>query len=132
MLLTPQHRRSNRRRKPTQKVEKSSPATYDVSLQCDEEFASSETEKKVSELSPTIYSTLKNLKMTDAEITQNMSTEEGQLKLAGKVLEYVFDIYDECPDEEGYEYDKDYYLASSCYSSFVDEEIAALRMQKKK
>jgi len=64
MLLTPQHRRSNRRRKPTQKVEE--------------------------------------------------------------------DMYSECPYEEGYEYNKDHYLASTRYSSFVDEEIAALRMQKKK
>ncbi len=34
---------------------------------------------------------------------------------------------EDLPFFKGYEYDKEYYLASSSYSSFVDKEIAALR-----
>lgn len=34
------------------------------------------------------------------------------------------DIYDECPDGKGYEYDKDMYLANDHYAQMVDEEIA--------
>tara|TARA_R110002074_G_scaffold343058_1_gene513546 strand:- start:292 stop:570 length:279 start_codon:yes stop_codon:yes gene_type:complete len=34
---------------------------------------------------------------------------------------------EELPFFKGYEYDKEYYRASSSYSSFVDKEIAALR-----
>ena len=34
---------------------------------------------------------------------------------------------EELPFFEGYEYDKEYYLASSSYSSFVDKEIAELK-----
>jgi hypothetical protein len=34
------------------------------------------------------------------------------------------DIYDECPiAPEGFEYNKDYYIASTSYSNFIDNEI---------
>ena len=38
------------------------------------------------------------------------------------------DIYADCPVIEGFEYDKDYYLASSNYSTFIDNEIAKLTL----
>ena len=37
---------------------------------------------------------------------------------------------DDCPYEAGYEYDREYYKASSKYSTFMDGEIAALRKAK--
>ena len=37
------------------------------------------------------------------------------------------DIYEDCPCFPGFEYDKDYYLASSSYSTFIDTEIAKMR-----
>ena len=41
------------------------------------------------------------------------------------------EVYDDdCPFEEGYEYDIEYYKASSKYSTFVDDEIKALRKAK--
>ncbi len=36
------------------------------------------------------------------------------------------DIYADCPHWPGFEYDKDYYLASSSYSTFIDGQIAAM------
>jgi len=36
------------------------------------------------------------------------------------------DIYEDCPHFPGFEYDKDYYLASSSYSTFIDGQIAAM------
>ncbi len=36
------------------------------------------------------------------------------------------DIYEDCPYFPGFEYDKDYYLASSSYSTFIDGQIAAM------
>jgi hypothetical protein len=36
------------------------------------------------------------------------------------------DIYEDCPCFPGFEYDKDYYLASSSYSTFIDTEIAKM------
>ena len=38
------------------------------------------------------------------------------------------DIYADCPVIEGFEYDKDYYLASSNYSTFIDNKIAKLTL----
>ena len=90
MLLTPQHRRSSRiSRKAVQPAKKT---TYDLSLQCDEEFASD----------------------WDAKKEKRVLSEE--------------DIYADCPVIEGFEYDKDYYLASSNYSTFIDNEIAKLTL----
>jgi len=91
MLLTPQHRRSSRlsRKAVSPAKEDISPAkkeTYDLSLQCDEEFAS---DHKAQTKTPVI--------------------EE--------------DIYTDCPVLEGFEYDKDHYLASDGFASFIDEEI---------
>jgi hypothetical protein len=41
------------------------------------------------------------------------------------------EVYDDdCPYEAGYEYDREYYKASSKYSAFVDDEIMALRKAK--
>ena len=37
------------------------------------------------------------------------------------------DIYGDCPYFPGFEYDKDYYLASSRYSAFIDNEIAKMQ-----
>jgi len=85
MLLTPQHRRSSRLgAKAVSPVKKE---TYDLSLQCDEEFASDQKTKTK---------------------TQEVVEE---------------DIYADCPVEEGFEYDKDHYLASDRFASFIDEEI---------
>jgi len=36
-------------------------------------------------------------------------------------------IYEDCPYFPGFVYDKDYYLASSSYSTFIDTEIAKMR-----
>jgi hypothetical protein len=42
------------------------------------------------------------------------------------------DIYDECPTApEGFEYDKDYYLSSTLYSNFIDNEIKKYKIDKK-
>jgi len=81
MLLTPQHRRSSRLSRKATKPKIAKKETYDLSLQCDEEFASD----------------------WDAN-------------------------YTDCPVIEGFEYDKDYYLASSNYSTFIDNEIAKLTL----
>ena len=91
MLLTPQHRRSSRLSEkavsPAKKdVSPAKKETYDLSLQCDEEFASDQKTK-----------------------TKTPVVEE--------------DIYADCPVEEGFEYDKDHYLASDCFASFIDEKI---------
>ena len=40
------------------------------------------------------------------------------------------DIYDECPNFEGYEYDKDMYLANDHYALMIDSEIADLTEKK--
>ena len=92
MLLTPQHRRSSRlsRKATAPKIVKKD--TYDLSLQCDEEFAS------------------------------DWNAQKGKRDLSEE------DIYTDCPVLEGYEYDKDYYLASSSYSTFIDNEIAKLTL----
>jgi hypothetical protein len=39
----------------------------------------------------------------------------------------IDDIYEDCPCFPGYEYDKDYYIASSRYSTFIDIQIAKMR-----
>ncbi len=92
MLLTPQHRRSSRLGKkavsPAKKaVSPAKKETYDLSLQCDEEFASDQKAKTKTR-----------------EVVEE-------------------DIYADCPVEEGFEYDKDHYLASDRFASFIDEEI---------
>ena len=99
MMLTPQHRRSSRLAAKA-KVEAPKKADkqvvvqeYDLSLQCDEEFA--------------------------PDYNQQLDCRET-------------DEYEELPHFEGYEYDKEYYMASSSYSSFVDEEIRQLQQQSKK
>ncbi len=38
------------------------------------------------------------------------------------------DIYADCPHWPGFEYDKDYYLASSRYSTFIDNEIRKMTL----
>ena len=83
MLLTPQHRRSSRLGAKAAEPKIAKKETYDLSLQCDEEFASDHKAKPV--------------------------VEE--------------DIYADCPVLEGFEYDKDHYLASDRFASFIDEEI---------
>jgi len=83
MLLTPQHRRSSRLSRKAAEPKIVKKETYDLSLQCDEEFASDHKAKPV--------------------------VEE--------------DIYADCPVLEGFEYDKDHYLASDRFASFIDEEI---------
>ena len=91
MLLTPQHRRSSRLgAKAVSPVKKE---TYDLSLQCDEEFASDQKAK-----------------------TKTPVVEE--------------DIYADCPVEEGFEYDKDHYLASDRFASFIDEEIRQYQQER--
>ena len=41
------------------------------------------------------------------------------------------EVYDDdCPYEAGYQYDRECYKASSKYSTFVDDEITALRKAK--
>jgi hypothetical protein len=92
MLLTPQHRRSSRLSRKATKPKIAKKETYDLSLQCDEEFASD----------------------WDANKEKRVLSEE--------------DIYADCPVIEGFEYDKDYYLASSNYSTFIDNEIAKLTL----
>jgi len=92
MLLTPQHRRSSRLKakavSPAKKdVSPAKKETYDLSLQCDEEFASDQ-----------------KTKIKTQEIVEE-------------------DIYADCPVEEGFDYDKDHYLASDRFASFIDEEI---------
>ena len=101
MLLTPQHRRSSRLSAkviaPAEKVV--APAkkeTYDLSLQCDEEFASDQKAKTKTR-----------------EVVEE-------------------DIYADCPVEEGFEYDKDHYLASDRFASFIDEEIRHRLQQERR
>ena len=85
MLLTPQHRRSSRLK--AKAIALAKKETYDLSLQCDEEFASDQ-----------------KTKIKTQEIVEE-------------------DIYADCPVEEGFDYDKDHYLASDRFASFIDEEI---------
>ena len=40
------------------------------------------------------------------------------------------DRYEDCPEFEGYSYDKEYYLASDKYASMVDNEIKELKVKK--
>ncbi len=93
MLLTPQHRRSSRLSRKVAKPKIAKKKTYDLSLQCDEEFAAD----------------------WDAKKEKRVLSEE--------------DIYADCPQFEGFEYDKDHYLSSSNYSTFIDNEIANLTSQ---
>ena len=101
MLLTPQHRRSSRiaAKAVSPAKEDVSPAkkeTYDLSLQCDEEFASDQKAKTKTR-----------------EVVEE-------------------DIYADCPVEEGFEYDKDHYLASDRFASFIDEEIRRRLQQERR
>ena len=95
MMLTPQHRRSSRlaAKAKVEAPKKADKQEYDLSLQCDEEFA--------------------------PDYNQQLDCRES-------------DEYEELPHFEGYEYDKEYYMASSSYSSFVDQEIRQLQQQSKK
>ena len=155
MLLTPEHRRSNRRRKPVVKmgnvqskmlsVRKANDrkATYDLSLQCDEEFAPSsrrDTRAKDIPLSP-ISSAFKCLKLTNdyvqrgrAALSTGSSAADTKKHCQRENTDLVFPIYGDVPYEEGYDFDKEHYLASSRYSSFVDEELPpfALKINKNK
>jgi hypothetical protein len=152
MLLTPEHRRSNRRRKPVVKmgnvqskmlsVRKANDrkATYDLSLQCDEEFTPSsrrDTRAKDIPLSP-ISSAFKCLKLTNdyvqrgrAALSTGSSAADTKKHCQRENTDLVFPIYRDVPYEEGYDFDKEHYLASSRYSSFVDEEIVAIRLKNK-
>lgn len=51
-------------------------------------------------------------------------------KLHRKQKEEDENKYDDCPEFEGYTYDKDYYLSSDKYASFVDNEIKELKVKK--
>lgn len=90
MLLTPQHRRSSRLSRKAAEPKIVKKETYDLSLQCDEEFA--------------------------------------DLKARTKTPVVEEDIYADCPVLEGFEYDKDHYLASDRFASFIDEEIRLLKI----
>jgi|TARA_B100001287_G_scaffold223383_1_gene192628 hypothetical protein len=51
-------------------------------------------------------------------------------KLHRKQKEEDENRYDDCPEFEGYTYDKEYYLASDKYASMVDNEIKELKVKK--
>jgi len=51
-------------------------------------------------------------------------------KYLEKKTEVKIDIYEECPNFEDYEYDKDAYLANDRYATMIDNDIAEL-IQKK-
>ena len=61
----------------------------------------------------------------DEEMASDWDTQEKKRLLIEE------DIYADCPEFEGFEYNKDYYLSSSNYSNFIDDEIAKLTLAAK-
>ena len=101
MLLTPEHRRSNRRR-----------------VKKDFNMDSFIAENKVERLPGKLY----RLEAENVEVeTKNVEVKEEES------LEAKVDIYAECPEHSGYEYDKDMYLANDRYAEMVDNDIATLK-----
>lgn len=102
MLLTPEHRRSNRRR-----VKKKA-------FNMDSFIA----ENKVERLPGKLY----RLETKNVEVeTKNVEVKEEESQ------EAKVDIYADCPEHAGYEYDKDMYLANDRYAEMVDNDIATLK-----
>ena len=46
-----------------------------------------------------------------------------------KIPEKDDDIYADCPECEGFAYDKDYYLASDKYAKIIDDAISELKVK---
>ena len=103
MLLTPEHRRSNRRRV--------SQKTFDV-----KSFIEN---NKVETMPGKLY----RLETKNVEVEKkNVEVKEEE-----NYVEKHDDIYDECPEHAGYEYDKDMYLANDRYAEMVDNDIKDLK-----
>ncbi len=102
MLLTPEHRRSNRRRVKRQ--------DFDM-----KKFIK---ENKVETMPGKLF----RIEMKNVEVeTKNVEAKEEESQEA-KVY-----IYADCPEHAGYEYDKDMYLGNDRYAEMVDNDIATLK-----
>jgi ribosome-associated translation inhibitor RaiA len=102
MLLTPEHRRSNRRR-----VKRTG---FDMNSFIEE--------NKVETIPGKLY----RLETKNVEVeTKNVEVKEEESQ------EAKVDVYADCPEHAGYEYDKDMYLANDRYASVVDKDIATLK-----
>jgi hypothetical protein len=102
MLLTPEHRRSNRRR-----VKKKG-FNMDSFIQ----------ENKVETMPGKLY----RLETKNVEVeTKNVEVKEEESQ------DEKDDIYADCPEYAGYEYDKDMYLGNDRYAEMVDNDIATLK-----
>ena len=105
MLLTPEHRRSNRRRVKNKGFE------MDVFIKANKVESRPgklhRREKKNVEVEE------KNVEVKKEEQSNENEDEEHE-------------IYLDCPKYKGYEYDKDMYLANDHYAEMVDKDIAKL------
>ena len=132
MLLTPQHRRSNRRRSRvilspppylTKKDEQNTKVDFvscdichkrDINPDCDPD-------------GDAIY----NLALCGGGYTHDRCMTPKMINEYNEAIKSDEKTDDECPHFPGYEYDREYYLASSRYSSFVDQEIESLKLSNK-
>ena len=96
MLLTPEHRRSNRRRVKNK--------VFNL-----EHFINS---NKVEKIPGKLY----RREEKNVEVKEEKHEEE--------------DIYSECPQYDGYNYDKDMYLGNDRYAKMVDNDIATLKVRE--
>lgn len=101
MLLTPQHRRN-----PARRSRKMEPTNV-------EEFPPNQLELASND-------ELLQLGLQPRGGKPGLSNPKYSSESESEVEE---DIYDDCPDGKGYEYDKDMYLANDKYAEMVDEEI---------
>ena len=102
MLLTPEHRRSNRRRVKRE--------DFDM-----KKFIK---KNKIETMPGKLY----RLETKNVEVeTKNVEVKEEESQ------EAKVDIYADCPEHAGYEYDKDMYLANDRYAEMVDNDIATLK-----
>lgn len=99
MLLTPQHRRN-----PARRSRKMEPAN-------------------VEKFPPNQLELASNNELLQLGLQPRGGLSNPKNSIIESESEVEEDIYDDCPDGKGYEYDKDMYLANDKYAKMVDEEI---------
>ena len=104
MLLTPEHRRSNRRRVKNK--------VFNL-----EHFINS---NKVEKIPGKLY----RREEKNVEVKEEKNVEVKEEKHEEE------DIYSECPQYDGYNYDKDMYLGNDRYAKMVDNDIATLKVRE--
>ena len=83
---------------------------------------------------PNYQATQHNTMMLTPEHRRSTRTRKAPVRLVNepKRKSKESNNYDECPiAPEGFEYDREYYLASSRYATYIDEEIAKINRKQK-